>query len=131
MPETLPQTSFVREMFESVERLFNAGLIDNGNEPKIWLKKQRSTLYSRLLKSPPAKRLLPDQIRKEAEKEMLGCLFVFYGYIEGSWVLLATKTSPQSANASSLFTSDDIYLDADGWFYSLKHKAIRLGIYKP
>jgi hypothetical protein len=131
MPDTLPQTSFVKEMFESVERLFNAGLIDGVLDSDLWLKEQRSHLYSRLLKLPPARRLSQKEALDSAADGMKGCLFAFYGEVYGAWVMIATYASPQSADAMSLFTNPDIFIDADGWFYNIIYPNIKLGVYKP
>ena len=131
MSNIISATTVVREVFESFEKLHRANVLKQpeGIDMENFMYLCRSKLYAELSKKPPLNRLDNKKFQEQKETKWEKCVFVFYGNVKDIWYPLNTKLSPQSVNIDEITTSNEIFIDTEGWIYNIRCPGIRLGVY--
>lgn len=132
--DIVPQTTVIREVFECVQTMYESGVmrVPNGMLLHEFLENYRGRLYRSLIKLPPFKRLTTKQhVRDEYGMHGLKMsAFLFYGLINDAWVFLGAKMSPDAAGIDDIMNDPEMFVDAEGWLYHLKHPGVRMGVYR-
>lgn len=131
--DLVPAVTVVNEMFESVSQLYQSGALSapDGRDLDGYLKDYRRSLHAALIKKPPMRRVdKPEHISKVLRPAGFPkCTFVFFGELQGMWVYLDARFSPESVDSEDLFVNKEILLANDGWIYNIRYPGIRLGVF--